>query len=126
MERMDMQLVLNGGLQVNDGTVVDLLNLDPQEEEASGAQSITPTNSLMRFSDPDTPAASDITLGKTGFSFGDLLFVYNDCAADTDVVLLAASLEDANPITLASQHDLTVLLFNGTNWAHVAGTAPSA
>jgi hypothetical protein len=120
MSRFERQAVFNGGV------VVNILNMRPQEEEASGAQSIKPTGSLMRFSDPDTPAASNITLGKTGFSFGDLLLVYNDCVADTDVVLLAASIEDANNITLASQHDLTVLLYNGTNWAHVAGTAPSA
>ncbi len=119
MQRFERQVVFNGG------AVINILNLRPQEEEASGAQSIDPAGSLMRFSDPDTPAASNITLGKTGFAFGDLLLVYNDCAADTDVVLLAASLEDTNNITLASQHDLTFLLYNGTNWAHVAGTAPA-
>lgn len=119
MHRFEMQVALNGG------AVVEMLNLRPQEEQASGAQSIVPTSSLMRFSDPGVPAASNITLGKTGFSFGDLLIVYNDCDAGTDVVLLAASLEDTNNITLADQHDLTVLLFNGTNWAHVAGTAPA-
>lgn len=120
MERFDMQAVFNGG-----AVVAGMMTLAPQEELASGDQSITPTRSVMRFSDPGSPAASDITLGKTGFVFGDILLVYNDAAADTNVVLLAASLESANAITLASQHDLTVLMFNGTNWAYVAGTAPA-
>lgn len=114
MHRFDMKTVFNA-----------MVGTTPQEELASGAQAIVPTRSVMRFSDPGTPAASDITLGLSGFSFGDHLLVYNDCAADTNVVLLAASIESANAITLASQHDLTVLMFNGTNWAHVSGTAPA-
>jgi len=119
MQRYEQQVVA-GGI-VNKG----ILRNVAQEELISGAQSITVRKSLITFSDPGSPSASNITLSTSGHAIGDILYVVSLSASDTDVVLLAASLVGASPITLASGDDYTVLMFTGSGWLNIGGTAPA-
>ena len=120
MERMDMQLWVNGGL-VNNG----ILRHVAQSATLGGAASVAVTSSLIIFTDAGTPADSNITLSTTGHAVGQVLYVLNKSATDANCVLLAASLVGANPITLASANDFTVLMFDGTSWLNIGGTAPA-
>jgi len=96
-----------------------------QSEEIGGAASVTVASSLINFTDADTPASSNITLSTSGHELGQLLYVLNSSATNEDVVLLAASLVGANNITLANANEFTVLMFNGTSWLNIGGTAPA-
>lgn len=120
MERKDMQLWVNGGL-VNNG----IFRHVAQSALLGGAASVTVQSSLIVFTDAGTPADSNITLSTAGHTVGQILYVLNASATDANCVLLAASLVGANPITLASANDYTVLMFTGSYWLNIGGTAPA-
>ena len=119
-------LTLTGDLGVTGDTgLTGMFGLVAQSEEIGGAASVTVANSLIVFTDADTPASSNITLSTTGFTTGQLLYILNSSATDEDVILLAASLVGANPITLANADEYTILMWNGTAWLNIGGTAPA-
>lgn len=108
-----------------DLALTGILKLVLQSEEIGGALAVTVAQSLIVFTDADTPASSDITLSTSGHTTGQILYVLNSSATDADVILLAASLVGANPITLAAINEYTVLMWNGTAWLNIGGTAPA-
>lgn len=132
MQRFDEQLAMAGGFQAGAASSVTanfalegLLRLVAQSEEIGGAAAVTVAKSLIVFTDADTPASSNITLSTTGHLLGQVVYILSASATNTDVVLLAASLVGANNITLSNADEFTILMWNGTAWLNIGGTAPA-